>query len=768
MRALVWNCQGVGSPLTVPHLREVNNLLSPSLIFLSETKNRKQVLDRIARGLRFDNSAVVEAMHKAGGMAIFWKEETQVLEVNLTAFTIEVRLEDDVKHCDWWFIGVYASCDSQIRKEQWRVLRDRSRLWGDRYMIADIGFEGHPWTWSNHWEDEGEIRQRLDRCLASYEWVQTFDKAKCQHMDTYASDHSILCLDTDPEKGKRKQRFFFDKRWLHKEGVQQVVEQAWQKDEPGSRMFKITRKIRNCRIELLKWRNTFQANSKRKIVEVRKRLEAVSSSEAASKKEMMTELKNQLKEAYQEEEKFWSQKARLDWLREGDKNTKYFHAFVKGRRIKNRIRKLQRENGSWAESEEEIVSEISGFFRELFTSGGRNDMSEILEGIPHSITQEMNTNLTKPVEEEEIQSAIFSMQSDKAPGHEYMHYLKNKRQGKEGFMAIKLDMAKAYDRVEWHFLQAMMQKMGFCARWINWITSCLSSVSYSFNCNGESKGFVTPERGIRQGDPLSPYLFLICSEGFSNLLKKAEERKDINGLRISRQGPLITHLFFADDSLIFCKANNRQATEVMKILRTYEKASGQLINLDKSAIFFSKNVSRELRREVCSSLGGMAEMKQGKYLGLPMVIARTKDQIFGFIKENIRRKLQDWRNKFLSNAGKEVLLKAVSMAMPTYAMSDFKLPRKMCKDISSMMANYWWGETNGKNKMHWVFWRKMSMKRNEGGLGFKDIEAYNKALLGKQIWRIITKPNLLVSKVLKARYFPKDSILSCKTHRNAS
>ncbi|XP_071902886.1 uncharacterized protein [Coffea arabica] len=405
MRALVWNCQGVGSPLTVPHLREVNNLLSPSFIFLSETKNRKQILDRIARSLRFDNSAVVEAMHKAGGMAVFWKEGTQVLEVNLTAFTIEVRLEDDDKHCDWWFIGVYASCDGQISKEQWRVLRDRSRLWGDRYMIAgdfndivsngekwgsvfreessfrdfktfieqsnliDIGFEGHPWTWSNHWENEGEIRQRLDRCLASYEWVQTFDKAKCQHMDTYASDHSILCLDTDPEKGKRKQRFFFDKRWLHKEGVQQVVEQAWQRDEPGSRMFKITRKIRNCRIELLKWRNTFAANSKRKIAEVKERLEALSSSEAPSKKEKRTELKHQLKEAYQEEEKFWSQKARLDWLREGDKNTKYFHALVKGRRIKNRIRKLQRENGSWAESEEKIVSEISGFFRELFTSG---------------------------------------------------------------------------------------------------------------------------------------------------------------------------------------------------------------------------------------------------------------------------------------------------------------------------------------------------------------------------------------------------------------
>ena len=163
---------------------------------------------------------------------------------------------------------------------------------------------------------------------------------------------------------------------------------------------------------------------------------------------------------------------------------------------------------------------------------------------------------------------------------------KKKRQGKEGYMAIKLDMAKAYDRVEWHFLQAMMQKMGFCSKWINWITSCMKTVTYSFNCNGETKGFVTPGRGLRQRDPLSPYFFLIWSEGFSNLLRKAEARDEIKGLRISRQGTIITHLFFADDSLIFCKASMQQAKEIMKILKTYEEASGQLINLDKLVVFF--------------------------------------------------------------------------------------------------------------------------------------------------------------------------------------
>ena len=98
----------------------------------------------------------------------------------------------------------------------------------------------------------------------------------------------------------------------------------------------------------------------------------------------------------------------------------------------------------------------------------------------------------------------------------------------------------------------------------------------------------------------------------------------------------------------------------------------------------------------------MEEVKQGKYLGLPMVVSRTKYQIFGFIIDNIKRRLESWKNKLLSSVGKEVMLKEVTMAMPTYVMSCFKLPRKLYKDLSSAMANYWWGEANGKNKMHWI------------------------------------------------------------------
>ncbi|XP_027098791.1 uncharacterized protein [Coffea arabica] len=335
-------------------------------------------------------------------------------------------------------------------------------------------------------------------------------------------------------------------------------------------------------------------------------------------------------------------------------------------------------------------------------------------------------------------------------------------------MAVKLDMSKAYDRVEWSFLDAMMAKMGFHNKWRNWIMECLRTVTYSFSINGEVKEYVIPGRGIRQGDPLSPYLFLLCSEGFASLLRQAAGNKRISGMRLCRQGPSLTHLFFADDSLIFCKANKQQAIELMRVLQVYATASGQLINLDKSSILFSKNMCPHKKHQICHIMGNMQQVNQGKYLGLPMVVTRTKEQIFGFVRTNIQHRILKWKNRLLSAAGKETMLKAVSMAMPTYTMSCFKIPKRICKDISSLMSNYWWGEANGKNKVHWCSWKKLTQNKEKGGLGFKELEAFNMALLGKQVWRILTNPNLLVSKVLKAKYFPRSSIFECKIPKNAS
>ena len=151
-------------------------------------------------------------------------------------------------------------------------------------------------------------------------------------------------------------------------------------------------------------------------------------------------------------------------------------------------------------------------------------------------------------------------------------------------------MSKAYDRVEWAYLEAIMKKMGFDVKWVNLIMECLTTVSYSILINGEPSPIIHPSRVLRQGDPLSPYLFLICSEGLHSLLQQAAEANKIRGLSICKKGPCLTHLFFGDDSAIFCRASLVECRRIQELLECHEKASGQQLSRNKTGLFFSKSM----------------------------------------------------------------------------------------------------------------------------------------------------------------------------------
>ena len=175
--------------------------------------------------------------------------------------------------------------------------------------------------------------------------------------------------------------------------------------------------------------------------------------------------------------------------------------------------------------------------------------------------------------------------------YETIHTMHARKKGKKWTMALKLDISKAYDRVEWPFLQKIMEKMGFPARWIERVMSCVTTPSFSILVNRKPHGMIHPSRGICQGDPLSPYLFLLCVEGFTSLLAKAKLEGRIRGVSIYRGAPKVTNLLFADDSLMFCQATPKEGEVVAKILQNYEQASGQSINLEKSSAFFSSNTT---------------------------------------------------------------------------------------------------------------------------------------------------------------------------------
>ncbi|CAA0827103.1 Uncharacterized mitochondrial protein AtMg01250, partial [Striga hermonthica] len=210
-----------------------------------------------------------------------------------------------------------------------------------------------------------------------------------------------------------------------------------------------------------------------------------------------------------------------------------------------------------------------------------------------------------------------------------------------------------YDRIEWSCIEQTMLQMGFDPRFVKWIMACVSTVSFSFIINGGCSGLVNAQRGLRQGDPLSPYLFILVSEILSAMITDKVERGAFRGVSVARGAPVLSHLLFADDSLVFCKADKYQAQLLLSILSRYQNFSGQKVNTAKSSIFFSKNTSAATQREVCAVFPGIQIQRSTRYLGMPLGIGKSKKEVFGFVTEAVRKKVVSWKNKFLTAAGRK-------------------------------------------------------------------------------------------------------------------
>lgn len=230
-------------------------------------------------------------------------------------------------------------------------------------------------------------------------------------------------------------------------------------------------------------------------------------------------------------------------------------------------------------------------------------------------------------------------------------------------------------------------------------------------------GPIYPSRGIRQGDPLSPYLFIICAEGLSSLLRKYEERNWLLGVKICRRAPVISHMLFADDSYLYCRADTNDATKVMEVLYKYEKASVQRINKEKSFILFSTNVIQYNMQGVCQLLQMNEATEHSTYLGLPNLIGRNKSALLGFLRDKVTTRVRSWDGKFVSRSGKETLIKSVAQTMPTYSMNVFLIPLEIVKDIEICLTKFWWNTSQpNKNNIHWMSWDRMTKHKKRGRL----------------------------------------------------
>ena len=223
-------------------------------------------------------------------------------------------------------------------------------------------------------------------------------------------------------------------------------------------------------------------------------------------------------------------------------------------------------------------------------------------------------------------------------------------------------------------------------------------------------------------------------------------------IKASRSGPGFSYIFFADDLLLFAKTDERNVEVVVEVLDVFCKLSGLKISKEKSIIFFSPNVSMEDKLDIVN-LTEIGEIRfLVNYLGFPLIHKGRRRNEFHFVVERVQAKLNGWKSKCLSPAGRLVLIKAAVTAIPKYNMQCHKLPAKVCEEVNKLVRNFLWGSMVDKKKMHLVGWHKVTNPTNMGRLGIFDMQARNTALLAKLCWRIASSLEMPWAQMLTCKY----------------
>ena len=294
-----------------------------------------------------------------------------------------------------------------------------------------------------------------------------------------------------------------------------------------------------------------------------------------------------------------------------------------------------------------------------------------------------------------------------------------------------------------------MEKMGFGRKWLNWIKWCISTALFSVLVNGTPSGFFRSSRGLRQGDPLSPYLFVLGMEALSGLIERAVQGGFLSGCYIGRRngkGMVVSHLLYADDTLLFCRADLEQLAHLIWLLMWFESISGLRINLNKSEIISVGSIAEV--DSLALELGCKVGTLPSSYLGLPLGAPHNSVTVWDGFEERFRKRLALWKRQYISKGGRITLIRSTLSSLPIYFMSLFRMPRRVRLRLEQIQRGFLWGGGNLEKKPHLVKWSTVCLDRKMGGLGIKSLAILNKALLCKWIWRFANERDSLWRNVI--------------------
>lgn len=332
--------------------------------------------------------------------------------------------------------------------------------------------------------------------------------------------------------------------------------------------------------------------------------------------------------------------------------------------------------------------------------------------------------------------------------------------GNKGFLVWKIDLSKAYDKLNWNFIEQVLYELQLPPLLTKLIMHCISSASFQITINGDLSDKFCAGRGIRQGDPLSPYIFVLCMEKLSHLIQSAIEVGEWKPIKSSMNGPYVSHLFFADDLILFAEASTQQAKVLKKCMDIFCELSGQSVNFDKSKLYCSPNISNSLATEISHICGSPLTTDLGKYLGMPLIHSRVSKTTYSDLVDKVQNRLAGWKSKTLSMAGRLTLIQAVTASIPVYAMQTAKLPASTCDTLDKLNRDFLWGDCDGKKKIHLVNWDTVCRPKVAGGLGIKKTSVVNKVMLAKTGWRIMQKDEGLWCSIFQRKYLQNTNLLN--------
>ncbi|KAK9048814.1 hypothetical protein SSX86_032219 [Deinandra increscens subsp. villosa] len=544
------------------------------------------------------------------------------------------------------------------------------------------------------------------------------------------------------------------------------------------------------------------------------------------------------------------QKARIKWAMEGDDNTAFFHGIINSNRANGRINGLRIRN-HWVEDPDRIKHETWRYFKELF-SDSRKDKPSLDCGGISSISSEQGEWLVRPFSMEEIKSAVWDCDGDKAPGPDgfnlnflkffwddigddflqilnrfhdigrispgcgasFLHLIPKSsdaqslgeyrpisllgciskvvskvlacrlkpvlpsiisetqlafvegrhivdgplilnetvawlKHSKRKGLLFKIDFRKAFDSLDWGFIDSVLHHMGFPVKWRSWVFGILSSARASVLVNGSPTREFNCSRGVRQGDPLSPYLFVIAMEALDWMVNKACLSGIYHGICLPSNGPVLSHIFFADDVIMMGEWSESNARNIVRLLRVFFLVSGLEINLKKCAIMGVNVDPLEVKSmaEILNCADGSIPFD---YLG--MVVGANMNRIASWksVVDTFERRLSRWKAKVLSFGGRLTLVKSVLDSLPTYFFSVYKAPKGVINQLEKIRFRFLWGGNCDANKIHWVNRNEVCKPKRYGGLGLVKLEDFNLSLLAKWLWRLKAEEGSLWGRVVSA------------------